>query len=272
MPTYPTSTAPRRAYDADGSLVRTITGTTPSTPSDADIAELNNSSATGGIAVGSHDWLAVVFPTTITIDAMFLAHGGAATSLAIQTSPDTTNGGDGTWTSAGTVAVSPGATTFSGALWRSELGTGLDLTCKGVRVAAGSTAWRTWHIHGGGPDQDPSGLVIRSSEYGAFPDGVSDWGRVPRASSADLDVFVVNTTTRDATGVVLAFEAAEDDDSFAVQHYLSTDDRNFSGTLYLGVIGANSRSPKITVRRVTPAGAATGARAARLVAAAAGWE
>lgn len=273
MPSYPVTVRPRRPYDSDGTLVRTVTGVTPSVPSGADIGELNGSSATGGIAVGAADWLAVVFPSLITLDALFVAHAAASNlaGVAVQISADTTNGGDGAWVPAGTTIAYRGDQVASTATWRANLTTGLSLYCKGLRIGPVTTAWRTLHLHGGGPGEDPEGLIIRSSAYAALPGGTVDWGVSPRGSSADRQVVVANTSTLAAQGVVLSVEAAEDSAGFAIQHYLSLDGRNFTATVDLGSIAGGSRSASVTVRRVTPSTATTGARAARLAATATTW-
>jgi len=269
MPTYPVASGPRRPYDSDGSLVRTIVGVTPSTPTAPDVAELNGSSATGGIASAGIDWLAVVFPTTVTVDSIFLAHGAASDlSVACQTSQDTTNGGDGAWTAQTAVTARRGDTVVSGSTWRSNLATGLSLPCKGIRFAPGTTAWRTLHLYGFG---NPEGLEIRSADFTTLAGGVVDWGSVPRGSSADQAIVVANTSTRTANSVSMTVEASEDTDEFAVTHYLSTDGRNFAASVPLGAIPGRSRSGVVTVRRVTPAAATLGARAARLRATAASW-
>ena len=273
MPTYPSAERPRRAYDRDGSTVVVVDGSTPSAPTEADIAELNTTAASGGISVGTNEWLVVIFPTVITIESMFLANGGTSDETAlIESSLDTTTGADGTWDAEGSIAVKRGDQVVSGATWRADLVTGLSIPCKAIRVDPVTTRWQTWHIHGGGPDEDPSGLVIRSGAYEGIPDGVVDWGRTPRGSSADRRIVVANAAAQTAIGVTLEVESAEADDSFAVQHYLSLDDRDFTSTLDLGEIAPNSRSDFVTVRRVTPVGASLGARAARLVAYAESWE
>lgn len=271
MPTYPAATGYRLAYDTDGTLVRTVTGTTPSTPSTADVDEMNLSAATGGVPVSGADWVAFVFPTLVTIDAWFLAHNDTAdlAGVAVQVSDDTTTGGDGTWTSAGTVTARRGDTVVSGATWRNNLVTGLAHTCKGVRFGPVISTWQTIHLHG--TPVGTEGLVIRSSAYEALTAGVVDWGATPRGSSADEVVVVANTSSRTASGVTLTVEAAEPTDEFAVTHYLSTDGRNFYGSVNLGTIGARSRSGEVTIRRVTPTTATLGARAARLVATATSW-
>jgi hypothetical protein len=272
MPTYPAATGPRRPYDTDGTLVRTVVGVTPSTPSGADVGELNGSSATGGIASAGVDWLALVFPTIITIDAIFLAHAAASDlSVACETSTDTTNGGDGVWTAQSSVTARRGDTVVSGATWRSQLLTGLSLNCRGIRFGPGTTAWRTLHLHGGGAGEDPEGLVIRSADYTTLPGGVVDWGATPRGSSADVPIVVTNTASQTAQGVVLTVEPSEDTTEFSVTHYLSTDGRNFAASVNLGNIPGASRSAEVTVRRVTPATATLGARAARLRATATTW-
>lgn len=273
MPTYPAATRPRRGYDTDGSAVFVVDGVVSTPALDADITELNQSSEGGGVAVSTNEWLAIVFPVRLTIDAMFLAHGGTSdTTLNVETSLNSTNGQDGTWASAGTIACKRGDTVESGDTWRADLVTGLSYNCRAIRVSPGTTRWQNWVIHGGGAAQDTPGLTILSSEYSAFTGAVHDWGRCARASSEDVDVYVSNTSTRDATGVVLGVTQAEDNDEFAVQHYLSLNKRDFVSQVYLGPIAAGSRSRRVTVRRVTPSDATVGARAARLVAAAAGWE
>lgn len=273
MPNYPEATRPRRAYDADGSTVWVVDGSVATAADPADVTELNQSSEGGGVAVGTNEWLAIVFPARITIDAMFVAHGGTSdTTLDIETSLDSTDGEDGTWTPQGSVAVKRGDTVTDDDTWRANLVTGLSLTCRAIRIEPGTTRWQNWHLHGSG-SQEVSGLRILSDEYSAFPSGTFDWGRCARGSSEDTQVVVQNPTTRDALGVVLTIEAGETSDEFADQHYLSIDGgRNFAATVNLGVIGAGARSTVVHVRRVTPAAATVGARSARLVASAAGWD
>ena len=165
-----------------------------------------------------------------------------------------------------------GDTVVSGATWRTDPDTGLAETCRGVRFAPGTTAWRTVHIYGGGEGQDPEGLEFRDAGSVALGGGFHDWAVSPQGSSADTVVFVANTSSRTARQVNVAVEEAEDSDAFALQHYLSLDGRNFTGTLSIGDIGADGQSQAITIRRVTPAAATTGTRAARLVATATLWE
>lgn len=273
MVDYPDSTRPRRAYDRDGSLVFVVDGGTSTPVSDADAAELNTSSADGGVAVSTNEWLAIVFPTLLTIEAMFLAHGGTSnTTVSVESSTNSTDGQDGDWTAEDDIAINRGDTVVSGATWRDDLVTGLDIDAKAIRVSPGTSFWRTWHIHAGGPDQDPAGLVIRDGDFVGILDSILDWRRTPRASSKDREITVVNESAQTALGVVLSIEAAESNDEFATQHYLSTNDRDFTAVLDLGEIAPHSRSTIITVRRVTPENATLGARAARLVAVAASWE
>lgn len=272
MPSYPTSYAPRQAWDRNGTIVGTLTSGVLTAATGPQKAQLNNSSASGGISSAGKDWLVFVFPNPMTIEATFFADGGTSDhTVAWEGSQDTTDGEDGTWASLGTTVMHRGDTVVSGGTWRSGLDIGWGYTVRGLRVAPGTTAWRTAHLYAGYANEQPLGLVIRSSAYEGIPGGIIDWGATPRGSSADETILVANTGSRTANNVVVTVEESADTDEFAVTHYLSTDGRNFAATAELGAIGPYSRSGAVTVRRVTPDGATLGPQAARLVAAATSW-
>lgn len=100
---YDDAPSRRMAYDLDGTVVLRYDTGAATELSASIVTELNDEDNVKAFGIGSNDaaWVAFVFPELREIDGIFTAVYKAtfASSFgAVQTSPDTTNGIDGTWT------------------------------------------------------------------------------------------------------------------------------------------------------------------------------
>ena len=104
--------------------------------------------------------------------------------------------------------------------------------------------------------------------------GFLGWGTVIRRSSAERTFRVANTSliyTAETVTIAVADTGAAADPSQAATHLLSLDGRSFTAGLDLGDLPPGTASSPITLRRVTPSTADTGAWTFEVVAAAAAF-
>lgn len=97
------------------------------------------------------------------------------------------------------------------------------------------------------------------------------WGDVIAGSSADQQLRVRNLSDLyQAQGVTVSLVDVTGH-SGASQHYLSINGTDFADTIDLGDMPPSAVSEMITLRRVTPAGTSTGAKACALRLSATSW-
>lgn len=194
----------------------------------------------------------------------------------VETSPDTTNGLDGTWTSrgsAGSFVTSHNVISMrTGIVAVSWVGT------KGIRVGyyggPNDQRWPTMHVYGSpAAGQAASRLrfwhpTLDQEVGGAY----FDWGDTPRNAVITKTFRVKNPSTQTAHDVTLTTEALTDTTPTNVsQHAYSLDGVTFSSSLNIGNIAPGAISPVVTVRRQVPADAALSLWWARIVASAQSW-
>jgi hypothetical protein len=279
---YPDPSTWRMALDRDGSTFTVGLNAGPiSTISATDIQNANDETqATAAAAYGTQvDFFAVVFPEKRDIDGFFfnalVGGGGSGATVDVQTSTNTTNGQDGTWTAFVSAynykAVAP--------VWRSSVVAGTALAVKGIRwvgFSAGNTfAIRALHLYGEiAPGENPDRLVFWSATADEkMPPATLDWGDVPRSSSADRIVRVKNISgTHTANNVRVSFDILTDGTpSVPAQHLVSYGGGAFLAQVNLGSLGPGAISGPITLRRVTPSNAVLGLFAPRASAVADSW-
>jgi hypothetical protein len=211
--------------------------------------------------------VAVIFPELRDLDAYLLITNVSTINL-VQTSTNTTNGQDGTWT---TIA-SNYATQTSTATWRTAITAGTALAVLAIRfyLNNGSSSWtlRSVHLYGEpAPGSNPDRLVFWDAVAdNKMPPATLDWGNVPRSSSDDRTVRVKNlSATKTASNVRVSFDILNDGTpTVPGQHLVSYGGGAFLAQVNLGTLAPGAISGPITVRRVTPSSAQLGLFAPRI--------
>lgn len=275
---YPDVPDHRIAYDRDGSIGFWYdTSQTVNQYSQAYLQNLNDEddSTTGraGDANGMYRE-GVIFPEPRDIAGYFLAASASPTNL--ETSTDTTNGVDGTWTARGNPVN--GGNSKPG--YRNAIQSVNWPGVKGIR-------WR--HAASFGPDNYVRMFAVYGSpSSGEAPDRLRIWhptsdvevagyhfdfGDVPRAAVVSKTFRVKNpSATLTANDVTLSVEALSDTSPSNVSQYEFSDDgTNFSSTLNIGNLAPGATSGVITLRRTTNVNATLGIWTCRFVASAASY-
>jgi hypothetical protein len=211
----------------------------------------------------------LIFPEHRDITAYFLANNGGAIANDLRTSPDTTTGLDGTWTSRipsyipTQTIVSPG--------YRNAIQVVSWTGIKALRFTAGAffdnDSIYALHLYGNiSTGETPDRLRLWHPTLDQEVDGdYFNWNDIQRGSSGTKQFRVKNnSSTLTASAITVAVEALTDTSPTVVgQHSL---DISSIASLAPGVI-----SSVITLTRTTPLNAILSIWAARVVAAAGSW-
>jgi hypothetical protein len=282
---YPDVPGPRMAYDVDGSVGFYFSETTNliTQLTAGELASMNdedNDSWDAGIFNSQR--VGLIFPELRDILGyfMYFSSGDFGSALILDTSTDTTNGLDGTWTTRAANWVKSFTPTPG---YRTGINTLVVTGIKAIRFQAnrvGSGAFNDFapsqmHIYGA-PNSgasidrlvfwDPTSNVV-------LPAAALDWGNVPRSSSADKTFRVKNvSTTKTAQGIVISPEALTDTSpSVPGQHLFSTDGTTFTASINIGDLAPGATSSVLYVRRVTPSNAVLSVWTFRAKAVATAW-
>lgn len=288
--TYADVPGQRMAWDRDGTAGFNLQGGVVGSLSASENQGLNDENdatmqykGQGGGTQGNNrndGYLGVVFPEARDIQGYFIAASvngdGGNSALGLETSTDTTNGLDGTWTNRSSSCTYSGATS---PYYRSNIiSTGFGLpwsAIKGVRIYyPATTAAREWYIYTfhlfGSPTTTPTNdLALWHPTSNAEVTGAYfDWGDTPRGTTATRTFRVKNRhATLTATGISVSFEAlTPGSPSIVAAHDLSTDNATFGATISPADLAAGAISPVLYIRRTLPAGAQLGVWAGRIVA------
>lgn len=265
MSLYPSLPGPRMAYDRDGSVVTSVsqTGSTITIYSTGQMQALNSE---GGSGVTNLYYVAILFPQLRDIVAAFAACGNPINLP--QSSTDTTNGFDGTWTTGASftqsTSVSPG--------WRNNIQTLTYSAVKAVRFHSGDTSWV--HLYGSiTAGQTPDRLALWHPTLDQALDGDAlNWGDIARSTTADLTFRIKNLSSAyTANSVLVSMEALNDTSPTQVSQHTFSQGSGFATTQTLTSIAPSSISPVMTVRRTTSASATLSIWAQRVLAVAASW-
>lgn len=284
---YPDAPALRMAYDRDGTVGLVLNTTTPTvlkTLSAGEMATLNDedvdSISAGGIGADQNWGVCLIFPELRTLSAYMYSPTVHVFSIAkpLQTSVDTTNGLDGTWSSHSNTACVSGPSTPIG--MRTSVTSVSHSGIKAVRFireTGNSSNPLLYNLHVFGSTQagqNPNRLRIwhptLDQEVGA---AYFDWADVAQGTSADRTFRVKNNSaTLTANSISLTLGAPTDTTpSVPGQHLLSQDGSNFAASQNIGGLAPGGISPVITLRRVTPSNAVFSVWWARVLAVAASW-
>lgn len=278
---YPDVPAPRMAYDIDGSTGFTITTSNVlSQISNANLATINNE---------ADDWVSIpygngacrfgiIFPQLRDIQAYFFvaAVGGANT---IETSADTTNGQDGTWT-----VVTPTLVRSSSVplFYRTAITTLAMNGIKAIRYIPGGGYDRigVWHLYGHiAAGETPDRLRLwhptldEPLDDNTAADGAHlDWSDIAQGTTADKSFRLKNTSaTLTANSISLTTGALTNSTPAIGPQITYSNGGAFSTTLNIGNLAPGALSVVITVRRTTASNAALGLLAWRTIADAGSW-
>jgi hypothetical protein len=270
------------AYDRDGTVfVRTDTNRlNPSILSQAQAQAMNDDvQAFNTVNPG---YATLIFPELRDVKGYLVNFGGqvGTNNLGIQTSVNTTNGVDGTWTGQGNW-VNSSATVGQ---MRTDIQTVNFLGVKAISfggfpsggwwshgamhvygtIAAGQTPdrLRFWH-----PTLDEA-LDDNTSADGAW----LDFGDATRSTTADKTFRIKNnSSTLTANGINLTTAALTDASPTLPAQFTYSDGGAFSTSLSVGNLAPNTLSAVITIRRTTPSNAALSLWTARVTADPTSW-
>lgn len=264
---YPDAPSWRMAYDRDGTQGVIIAPNNALTVlTSGQLVTLNNEAddnlGFGWTGMSPYTWkLCLIFPELRDIDGYFRNISGQ--SGVVETSTNTTNGFDGTWTT----LASPGSTGLAQTkpAYRNNVVSSTALAKRAIRfsqndVSFGDVQIRTVHLYGEpAPGENVNRLALwhPTLDQRVTP-AYFDWGNVPRSSSADRLFRVKNLSpTLSATSVRVAMEALTDGSpSVPGQHSVSADGSTFLAQVNIGTLAPGAISAPLTLRRITPTNAA----------------
>jgi hypothetical protein len=285
---YPDVPAARMPYDIDNTQVVKISETGVITAlSGAQMLTLNNESndeqqiGTGGN--GSY-YLAFIFPELRDLAAYYVNGGVSFVAAAanLETSTDTTNGQDGTWTSRDS-AFDYSTSSLYGVDARNSITTLSVTGIKAMRfkVTVSNTpsyfAFREIHLYGTiAAGQTPDRLRFWHPTIDQPLSDTPAWldfAEVGQNTTVTKQIRVKNnSSTQTAQGVSLSFSIPTNASPTLVgQLLLSTDNVTYGATASLGNLTAGTISSVVYVRKATSSTAQLGLDTARIVPAVTGW-
>lgn len=276
---YPDVPGRRMALDRDGSIALLLNMAASTTIQTLSSTLLNDESSSPFFDFQSADETAVcvIFPELRDLvghHIQFRNGTGWATN-GIETSANTTNGFDGTWTSRGAWSFRD----FNREALRTAIDGASWLGVKAIRyrfLPTGSFGTlHTVHLYGSpATGQAPNRLRLWHPTLDQEVDGAYfDWDDVSRGTVLDRDFRVKNpSASLTANSVSISMEALTDANPTNVsQHAYSLDGTNFSASVNVGNLGPGVISPIIRLRRTTSASAALSLWWTRIVASASSY-
>lgn len=278
---YPDAPSNRMLLDRDGTQMYKIDSSNVVTQLNSTQVAQVNDETDGGYqltAQGQVAKLVIFFPELRDLAGYYFTGGtgGNAAATAVETSTNTTNGIDGTWTSltlaSYSEAVSPNFRSKIQSV--SRLGIrAIRFTCQSPAISFGN--YPTVHLYGNpSSGENPDRLAIWHPTSDAHITGAYyDWGDVPRSSSADRTCRVKNlSASLTANSIQVSFDALTDTTpSVPGQFTISDDNVTFLATINIGNLSPGGISPVLYVRRNTPADAGLSVWEPRIIAQATTW-
>lgn len=280
---YPTVPSRRMAYDDDGTYVAerstTVTYEVWDEYNSSEKVAMNDEASTG-VAVGLGGvprihHLIFLFPELREVDGFF---GAAPNEFntgtnPLQTSGNTSNGVDGTWTDQ--VADYQWVV---GGVWdyyRLSITSLAVSNVRGVRAmgqpANSNSAWLAAHLYGEiAAGETPDRLLFVDATSGLEFTLPLDYGDIPRGSAEDQTFKLKNNSGSLSAGSVQL--TTEDLYLGSASWYSYSEGGAFQATLPLAAsIGSSASSPTITIRRDTPDTEDVGPHAARTQVSVGSW-
>lgn len=219
----------------------------------ANLEDLNNES--GNVNITSSE-VVIIFPEHRDLDAIWL-NGSSTQTVSVLISSDSTNGMDGTWVSGPSVPIVPDSGNPLGSGWRSSIASSTAFDIKAVKFTVNNL--RNVHLYGEiVPGYNPQRIEFwHPTEDQKQPPNWFDWGNTPRQSTDQVSFRLRNMSPfLMANDVVVSLDALTDTSpSVEDQHFLSLDTIRWSASVDAGDIAADSLSPVVHLRRVTPSNA-----------------
>lgn len=272
---YPDYPEHRLAYEIMG--LRHFRGVAVTAPVEYDpavhLAPWNKEIAGGAPYVNDGFWHWFLFPCLMDIHTMSV---WGATDLVtnVNTSVDSTDGVDGTWTSRTFTPATASVGPFN-PYWRTLNGGGSWGGIKWLRFNAFDHDFRMVHLFGkptAGELPDRLEVWHPTLNQRIGPADL-DWGNAARSSSADKTFRVKNlSATYTANTITVGMEATTDPSpTMTGQHTISNDGTNFFSSRTITSLAPGAISAVHTLRRVTPSNAQLSTWALRMYARAASW-
>jgi len=271
----------RMAYDRDGTQGFKMNSGVLTQLTNANLITINNEAddyINIGISQNQAGYLILLFPEKRDLDGYWITGSDRDNfSAQVQTSTNTTNGSDGTWTNLGGTysvveAVVPN--------YRLHAQSATALGIRGVRISAGAGLGTGFnpaavHLYGeisAGQSIDRLALWHPTLDERITP-AYFDWGNVPRNTSASRTFRVKNlAAAKTANTVRVAMESLTDGSpSVPAQHTLSIGGGSYLPQQTIATLAPGALSDVLTLRRITPANAQLSLSAFRVFAEAATW-
>jgi len=285
---YPDVPGYRFAYDVDGTIgvVSPIAGGVANTISSTDLAKMNqNSSIADGSTMrfdsrsyasgGGNNYVALLFPEVRTITGYMLVtyasipNGGRV----IQTSQDTSNGVDGTWTTqdASYPLLHGGATQVS-PIYRSDINHVTWSNVIAVRWAMFHVGW-AFHFYGSiATTESPDRLRIIDLSSNDIASQLDFGNLKQRATSTRQFKVKNNSPTLTANSITVSLNVPSDaNPSILGQYQISTDNVAFANAINIGTLAPGAESGILYVRMNPANNAQLGPWAARIIAHPTSW-
>lgn len=277
----------RVAWDRDGSLLTLVNTANAVTPLPASSRRTLNSEDTSVVALdrdANIQIVAVVFPEPMDCTSIFVASPYNVTWM-VETSKDTTNGLDGTWTYQEKTAI-PVSTVAPSYRIRANLWdllpNSFSSDLRGIRLRRAFSSYVTgdlyaFHIYGRpSPAASRDRLAFWSPTTDAkLTPSYFDWGNVPVSSAADRSFRIKNLSTDlRAADIDLYVEAlTPGTPTVAGMHTISMDGgATFLSSQNLPALEPGAISDVLILRRTVPDNAQTSTWSARVAADVNLWE
>lgn len=281
---YPDVPSRRMAHDADGTeFIYVRTNNSIVAADNSDHVEFNGENPNLGrdlvVLLGSAvHGMTTIFPELREVDGF---HGrinrNNNTPNEVETSGDTTNGRDGTWTSR---IASYSATLDTGNIdeYRDSITSLAVSNVRGLRwrkdfhgLAGRTETLRLFHVYGEiSSGETPDRLLWIDNDDDLEFSLPIDYGDVPRGSASDHVVYLTNNSASLSAGSVQV--TAESLYLGSGSWYTFDDGTGFSSTKSLASSIANgANSPDITIRRIIPDAETLGLHAARAFVSVGSW-
>ncbi len=277
--TYPDVPGYRFAYDKDGTNINAFASQGGNgqiftlTTSEMSIMNQNQQSSTVAYynKVGNtQPWYAFMFPEARNISGYFLAceSNNIGVGRLLQTSVDTTNGQDGTWT---TIAnpysyIVYGNTPISPA-YRNSIAPVSANNINAVRFSTNNQVM-AFHLYGTVPTTNsPDRLRIVDLSNNDIAAQL-DFGDIRQRNNSTKQFKVVNnSSTKTANNITVTIDTNPDASPTLIgQYQLSTDNTAYANAINIGTLAPGASSGTLYVRNSVSATAQLGPWALRLIA------
>ncbi len=249
---YPDAPSRRMAWDHDcvALEVNVVSGGVLQEFSDSEMIELNDEDSVNVVSLAPSEACAVIFPELREVDGVF-GKIDANTGSQIETSPDTTNGFDGTWTVRDASPIPAGVVA---PFYRTEITSTALSNQRGARFRrlSGTNQFRAFHIYGEISASETPDRLLWFDQPTALEFALPiDYGDIARGSAEDRVTFIKNNSSALTASTVQV--TAESLFQGSGSWYTFSEGGAFVGTLSLASSIANgANSPNITIRRIVP--------------------